>query len=326
MNLQISPPTIARWSTDDIPPSQRFDYFANALTTAIVPMRVESGDPKLFTSSMTIADLGPVSVLRQTGTPHRSYRRRGDLACSGDHTFHLIVNLASPWTIRHREEIFLERGDGVLTDSNVTHDLHLARPYEVVHLKLSANWVHRWIRSPEQIVGKRLPLNSTWGRPLMAYAAQLSPQAVLGAPVAPSVIVDQVGALLALVASELSGSTRRWTGRTTQMRNRIEDCMAQRCMEPCLDASAVAKSLSVEVNVIHETLRMHGQTFGELLVSMRTNISVRMLTSPAFRLLSVSEIGRRAGFADMNTFSRTLRTRCGLTATQLRRRGHGLMI
>ena len=77
--------SIQHWSTDEIPVSQRFEYFANALSTAIVPMRAERRGLEPFGATMTALDLGPVSVIHQTGTPHRSFRLARDMSSSGEH-------------------------------------------------------------------------------------------------------------------------------------------------------------------------------------------------------------------------------------------------
>jgi len=47
--------------------------------------------------------------------------------------------------------------------------------------------------------------DSQWGRVLASYVAQLSPEFVVQAPLPQGVLIDQLGALLALTASELSG-------------------------------------------------------------------------------------------------------------------------
>ena len=116
---------IEHWTTDLLPAARRFDYFANALSTAIIPMQVECERRHSFRSDMCALDLGPLTVVEQIGTSHRSFRSAGDVARSGDCSYHLVLNRRSGWTITHRGRIALQPGDAVLTDSRYPHALQL---------------------------------------------------------------------------------------------------------------------------------------------------------------------------------------------------------
>ena len=156
---------IQSWSTSDVPVSQRFDYFADALSSALVPMGVEIDTPArtAFHAEMTLAELGPMAISRQIGSAHRSYRRATELSRSGDRTFHLIINLMSGWTLTHCGEVRLAPGDAVLADSNFGHELHMPGRYECMHLKLSAEWLGRWGGEPSVLVGRKISATSNWG-------------------------------------------------------------------------------------------------------------------------------------------------------------------
>jgi len=315
-------PSIVRWSTNEVPMSQRFDYFADALSSAVVPMCVD-GQPdgqsdSLFRAEMTMAEAGPATIIRQTGSAHRSYRRASEIARSDEHAFHLVINLMSSWRITHPDHVHLNAGDAVLIDSTRGHDLRIESDYDVVHLKLSDEWVRRWIPSPATVVGRRLPSDSPWARPLISFACQLSPQFVVDSPLPVRVVTDQVGALLALVANEVTCNSRRPAPSDFDCRVRIQDCIVQRCAEPALTATEVASSLGMSVWALHRSLGRFGETFGSSLMKVRTDVALRMLESAIFRQLSIAEIGRRAGFADRAQFARVLRARSGRTPSQIR--------
>jgi AraC-like DNA-binding protein len=313
-------PKVLRWTTDEVPRAQRFDYFAAALSEAVVPMGVivPPGSRGGFHAEMTLADLGPLAVIHQTGTAHRSFRHAAELSRSGDHTFHLIINLASGWTLSHQGRTRLETGDAVLTDSEFGHELEMAASYEVIHLKLTEPWLRQWVREPSALVGRRIPCASTWGRVLTAFASQLSPQFVLASPLPLQLIVDQIGALLALVANEVVGGSVRASRIDSTLRERVKACLVERCADARLTAEQVAGSLGIPVGELHAVLAAHGESFGQSLVNTRTDIAARMLASPIFRRLSTEEICRRAGFADPSHLSHALRARLGLTAAQMR--------
>ena len=55
------------------------------------------------------------------------------------------------------------------------------------------------------------------------------------------------------------------------------------------------------------------------LIESRARVAMRMLTSPLFKRVTTSEIGRRAGFLSASHFARVMRNRFGRTPLQLRR-------
>lgn len=314
----IPQPAVSRWSTDDVEAPQRFDYYADALSSAIVPMRVECAAARSFRSEMTLADLGLLAVVRQRGSAHRVYRPRLDPQAAGEHSFHVIINLASPWRVEHRTRTLLQPGDAILVDAQMAFDIALDTDYEVVHLKMSDAFLRQWLPAPGALVGRRIPCDAGWGRALTSYAAQLSPQFTVAAPLPLSVITDHLGALLGLVGSQVD-TARRDASRTERaLSERIRDGIVQRCTEASLTPQDVAAGVSVSVRTLHRTLAADGATFGALLMAARADAAIRMLESPLFRRLTVAEIGRRSGFVDASHFSRSVRARCARTPSQIR--------
>lgn len=313
-------PAIVRWSTDGVPVRQRFDYYADVLSSALTPMTVTGKSPPAFEAQTLMANLGPMAVFRQTGSGNCARRGAREIGRSGERSFHLLSNLASPWTLTHRGFGSFRPGDAVLTDSAFEFDLDLSAAYEVVHVKMSEGWLRQWIPIPAVLVGKRIPADSGWGRALTSFMAQLSPQFVVDSPLPTSVVADHVGALLTLLANEIAmpaGHTTR--SGLSDLHRRIKDSIVQRCSESSLTAHDVAGQQNISVRTLHRSLAASGETFGALLISARAALAIRMLESPLLRRLTIAEIGRRAGFADASHMTRVIRSRAGRTPSQIRR-------
>lgn len=304
------------WSTDDVAQDDRFDYFAHALSSAIVPMRVD-GVEGPFEAHMQIADAGPIAVVHQYGSAHRSFRLPEDVARSGEESFHLILNRTGDWTIRHRGDALVAPGEALIVDSRYRHDLSIPKNFDVVHLKLSPGWTRRWMPQPEHVVSRPLGQGTTWGPALASFVSCLSPQLLVSSAVSAEVLVDQVGAMLALVAAEMSGSTSHQRD-LTPLADRIHDCLSQRCGEPLLDAATIADSLRIDERTLHAALAAHGKTFAGALTKLRIDVAVRMLRSGAFRDENVATIAERAGFPNAVALSHALQKRYGPTAGLLR--------
>jgi len=290
------PGLIERWTTDLLPVAERFDYFADALSSAIIPMQVECCSRDTFRSDMCALNLGPLTVIEQVGTAHRSFRGAREVGCSGGRSYHLVLNRRSAWTIRHRGDMTLRPGDAVLTDSRLPHALQLVDDYDIVHLKLMPGWLERWVPNLHVLVGRVLARDEKWARALTAYVACLSPQALANSPVPRGVVADQVGALLALAASEVAGRPQR--PPDALLCDRVHDCIVQRCAEPRLEAFDVAESLGIPLPLLHAVLLAFHCGFEQALLATRTRIACRMLESPLFERATMADIAKRAGFAN----------------------------
>jgi AraC-like DNA-binding protein len=151
----------------------------------------------------------------------------------------------------------------------------------------------------------------------------LSPQFLVQAPLPQAVLIDQLGALLALTASELSGRRAASAPVERSVRDQIDDHIQQRCPDASLQAADVASSLSISRRTLHRALAACGETFGAMLIQARVDLAVRLLQSPLFDRVTTAEIGRRAGFSDASHFVKALRRRTGQTPLHVRRARHG---
>lgn len=288
------PPALFRWSTDDVPAAQRFDYFAEALSSALAPMQIESDARARLAASMTGVDLGPLTIVHQTGTGHRSYRHQIDLARSGEHTFHLIVNSGAAWDIEHRGRVRLRPGDALLADSNYGHRIDIRSDFNLFHLKLSEGWVHHWLGDPTTWVGRHIASDSGWGQTLSSFVRTLSPEFVLRSG-ATAAIGEHLGALLSLTGGDLMPSGASVLKGDAALRSSIKDGIWQRCGEPGLSAADIAQALAVDAREIHRCLSAHGESFASLLFAARCAVVHRLLNSRQFRHLPFRAIVARAG-------------------------------
>jgi AraC-like DNA-binding protein len=315
-------PSVHRWSTDDVAAAERLAFYSDALTAGLSPrcrMHLESPLVAGFSSTMEIADMRAFRLVRQRGSAHRVFRRTEDAEGASPRTFSLIVSLRSPWNVMHREPERLAAGDAILIDSELGADMRFAADYEVSHLKLSESWLRQWLPSPGALVGRRIAAESGWGRVLASFVGQLSPRLAEQSPLPLSLVMDHVGALLALLAAEVEAQPVRISAGGTDLHARILEVVRQRCTEHALTVAEVASALDVSPRTVHRVLARFDATFGNLLIVARTDVALRMLQSSLYRRLTISEIGQRAGFTDASHFSRTIRARCGQTPAQLLR-------
>jgi AraC-like DNA-binding protein len=320
--MKTPTPPIHRWTTLEVAPERRLEFYSGVLSSAIDPMEVARAVPKPFDAQITAMPLGPLTLIHGVGHAHECVRDRHHVARSTERQFHLIVNRGAGWNLRHRAPVHLRRGDAVLLDSRLDHYLDFSHGFDIVHVRLPEAWLAQWLADPAELVGQPIPADVGWARALTAFVSQLEPESVAHEPLSAALIADQIGALFALHASEISGQNAHPALPQRQLRDLALECLAQRCTECSLSADDVAASLGVSTRALHRTLAACGQTFSGLLMETRVTLATRLLESPLMARLTVAEIGRRAGFSDPSHFARVFRRLAGTAPARARARLH----
>lgn len=308
--------SLTRWSTDDVEPQRRVDYYADALSKAIVPVHVRHNPVGDFHAYMEVAVMGDLSFIDRHGTGYGCFT---DVKNIVENSFHLVLNRTTTWSLEHMGRIHCEPGDAVLCE--MKHGVACESPtgYAYVHIKLPESWVRQWLPTPALLVGTRLSSASGWARALSAFAAGLTPKFLQKSPLPLSLLIDQLGSLLALAAQERTAAVSRRPQNVRERIDRIKEAMWQMCSSPALAAADVAAAINMPLRSFHRCFTSSGITFGRTLTDMRVTQAIRMLQSPIYKRLTIGEIASRAGFCDSSHLTVTVRTRTGMTPSQLRR-------
>jgi AraC-like DNA-binding protein len=313
---------VRRWSTRDVSQTKRLDYFAAALSEAVYPLGIDHADPHSFHFELSCARLGAIAVCKANGAPHRSFRGKSELARTETHTINFLLTLEASWKAEHRGALEMFPRDILIIDSRYPLRTRLDTSFTTVSAAVSDSWLRQWVPNPNLLAAQRIPGNSFWGHSLSSYVSKLSPELAAAPPLPLSVIVDQVGSLLAVTASGLQGTVLAYTPTLRSLRERIHECLIQRCTEPQLTATDVAACLGISARTLFRVFTAANETFGDKLIEARAQVALRMLTSRLFKRLTTSEIGRRAGFVSASHFVRVMRARTGRTPVELRRAAH----
>jgi AraC-like DNA-binding protein len=310
---------IIRLSTSTVAPAQRLSYGSALVSSALTPSALSSESPLEYELELAALELPAVTIVAQSGSPQRAMRARSEIRRTSQHCFNLVLVLGGSWEVTHVRRTRFDPGDLIFYDSRYPLDCNLLRSWSAINLQLSEQFVRKWLPNPGWLGGRRIARESQWGRVLASYVAQLSPEFIVQAPLPQSTLLDQLGALLALTATELSGRPAAVTAGERSLRDTIQDIVRQRCPQLSLQAADIASSLNISRRTLHRTLAACGDTFGAMLIQARVDLAERMLQSPLFDRVTVAEIGRRAGFSDASHFSKVLRKCTGQTPLQMRR-------
>jgi AraC-like DNA-binding protein len=310
---------VMNWTTDDVDVGQGVDYYADALSSSIVPMQLEACSSAGFYAHMEAVELGGFAVIHQRGSAHRCYTDARDLARSTGQHYHLILNRSTEWRIAHRGHKRMGRGEAVFVDSQFEADIDSPSDYDYIHIKFTAGWARQWLPMPSVLTGAHIRTDSGWGQALNAFAAGLTPRFLNQATQPLPLLVDHLGSLLALTAQECAAPPPEPREKVLAPVDKIRDAMQQLCCSPALTASEVAAAVGMPLRSFHRSFTRAQTTFGAMLTQMRFARAMDMLRSPLCRRLTIAEIAARAGFCDASHLSAVVRARSGQTPTQVRR-------
>jgi AraC-like DNA-binding protein len=252
----------------------------------------------------------------ETISPSTARRTRRDVDNSAEHCYHLFANLES-WSTEHNGHSERHAPGDIVFLGEGEHRTCAPNGFRGVLLKCPTHWVHSWLPDPSILAGRRISKSSLWGRVLSPLVSQLRPEVVVAPPVPQAVMVDQIGAVLALIAGDAERQTM--PDMVKKIRRQIEE----RCSNHELTAADVAMSLNVPVEVVHRALAGNNQIFAAVLQQARIDKSLKLFRSPSLNRLSPAEIGRLAGFLSPRHFARVMHKRTGLSLLELRAPGAG---
>lgn len=306
-------PAIQHFSTRSLSKSMRFDYWMHVLKDSLWQVTDWRNVPADFNVELRTARLGCLGTVVEDMTAHHSLRTKADVERSAERSYHLFVSLKQAWAFTHmgRHE-GLARGDVVMMGEG-THETHVPTGFQGVIVKCPESWVQTWLPAPGAIAGRTIRRDSGWGRVLSPMLSQLTPEFVANSPLPQGVLVDQLGAMLALIAGDADARAM------PDLLAKARDGIRQRSAEAGLTAADVAVTLGVPARVLHKALAAGRTTFAAELLQARVDRAVPLLSAVVSEGCTVAEIARQAGFASASHFARVVRQRTGQTPQALRR-------
>ena len=251
--MQSGSSPIVRLSTRDIAPADRLNYanWIDSVADVGATTEVSASDPSAFELEATVLELPAVTIVEMSGSAQYSVRRFGPRR-TVERTFGLELVFSGSRRVTHGTRYRLGPGDLHFTDSRHPFGYDDLTNWKSMFVRLPEQFVRKWVRNPIVLEG---PLgDSRWGPVLARYFAQLSPEFFVQAPLPHAVLLDQLGALLALTASERSGSPAASTPAERSVRDRVYDQIRQRCADTSLHAADIASSLNISRRTLHRAL------------------------------------------------------------------------
>jgi AraC family transcriptional regulator, positive regulator of tynA and feaB len=301
------------WSTHDVPPPDRFSYWADAICQAVVKVEASVIEKEAFSAEISCNRLAFVNFVRFRSTPHNVVRTRRLLSSRPDDRYLVSYQISGKCHIEQESNyLSLGSGDiGIITAARSVRQRfegHVRRVVAVLPrslLESECGWL-----SPNRPVylSSRSPTTRVLSRILdeLAGARTISAQVERGLGEA---------FVRVLAASQDAPDRPEYTLLNLE---RVMLFVRANLTDPELSPGRVARQLGMSERTLHGLFQGTGSTFSRWLWNARLDRAATALRSTAWEHLSITNIAFRHGFNDLSHFSRRFSERFGCSARAYR--------
>ena len=310
------------WSTDDVQPRLRKEYWIDAIGHSLARSEIDIPDAVRFQAKLLSGNFGPLRMSRTVVNVGRTVRRtRHNIAVDSRDCYHLVTSNHGAWSVDTERGTVAQHGDdAVLLSSGREYAIHLPDESDLILIGLPVSWVEGWICQADDHVGQRIDASSGWARVLCAFVKQMFLDFQQSIPQDASGLTNELGALAGRALNPPSEvSLSRSSARSSELAEKILSCIRDRHRETNITAAEIAADLGMSIRSLHRHLGTLGISLSQSLTQTRIESAKCMLMSRAFRNLSVAEIGHRCGYNDASHFVKQFRRSTAMTPGRFRK-------
>ena len=309
-------PLDMHWSTESVPGQNALAYWTELLSQNIAEMRIESPLRLGYKASWERIGMGPIDLNFLDASPHRVMRTRAMAQRQRSAIYDLLYMEKGPADVRHcGATLHIPEGSFVLLDQFEPYELSFTQDHRCLATHFDDRWLRRWVAYPRALAARPIGGEQPWAPPLAAMLRTISAGGLHGAALPRSVIADQFGAFLALMANEGAPQATR---HQTELLTRLKRALQERFDDSTLDPAGLAREMGVSKRHLHGIFAQAGTTFGAELLEIRLSRAAQLLNDSRFASHRVGDIAWACGFADPSHFARRFREKFGASPLQYR--------
>lgn len=304
-------PTL-RASTDQLPPADRFPYWADVVAQTFVPLECDTRERRAFSGSIRHRRIGRIGITDVSASAQRVRRTRSKIAQAPRDDLIVVVSVAGQCNVGQRSNAAaLSAGDGAIVSAQEPYFFEFPDAFRQLVLKVPS----QLLRAPPGY-DHSLRIASGPANLLRHLAIAVLESPGHGAVEEESAIERAMMELLrsATVPEPAPGlaATARYAEACAYIQRNLSD--------PALSPAAVAAHVGLSARSLARLFAMHGQTIDRSIWARRLAAARDNLASPDLRHRSITDIAFGCGFNDAAHFSRSFLNAYGLTPRQFRTR------
>ncbi len=309
------------WTTRDVAVEEQFVAWQQIVDETYLPVRIDHGPDQVagFRSSLTAHRIGDLVVSRLRSDP-QSVHRTADLVVSapGDVHFLNLPTRGSGLAVQDGRSAATIPGDFVLVDGSRPFSLAFVEPFDQIALMIPTPLIEPLLASPTDSTCRTVSGSSASGRVAAAAVRALAAALVHdAAPADARTVGSLTDHVVGLVALALTGVTPSTCGdpRTAHLQAALDE-IDRSYADADLHPAVVAARICISVSYLTKLFAARGTTFGRALSQRRLDRAYALLG--AHDEGTVTQIAYACGFTDPAHFSRSFRSRFGITPSARR--------
>ncbi|MBT9465561.1 helix-turn-helix domain-containing protein [Hydrogenophaga sp.] len=309
-----------KWSTECVPPAQRFDQWREACRHHVYALSPERRTRHPFQGSIARHQLGMSDVIDIVCEGHLVQRREEDIHDSPGDTYCVYLQRrGSAWFEQQGQRCVAEAGDIVFVDPHRAFSTGTAgdfdfRLWRIERARLRPLLATRSGEMPMRRMGSggASELIASWLDTLLHQHEKLSPNSLdLACNTLCALVADAAGA-----HPDQRDSSR--LARRQALLQRVKRHVEQHSSDMGLTPASVAATFGVSVRTLHQLFTLSDGSFHEYLTSARLGHAHALLRDPQALHMDTAGIGFAAGFGEVSTFYRRFKQRYGMTPSECR--------
>lgn len=304
-----------RESTDQLPASDRFPFWADVVAQTFVPLECDAPVRRSFSGSIRHRRMARVGITEVSATAQRVRRTRAKIAQAPSDDLIFVVNVAGQCHAgRRSSDALLGPGDGAVVSARETYSFEFPDSFRQLVLKVPLPLLRaapgrdafRLASGPAHLL-RHLALAALDGSDDVSAPEEAAIERafveLLRSAIAPAPADDR----------GIAAASARYSAALAFIAHHLAD--------PALMPAAVAAHVGLSPRSLSRLFALNGGTVERSIWSRRLSAARDALADPALRDKSITELAFSCGFNDAAHFSRSFASAYGMTPSRFRESG-----
>ena len=306
-------------STEVLAEKDRLAYWRDVVCATFVELECDGLGSDGFFGSMSNSEIGDIQISEVRSTSQIVSRTRAKIAGSDKDYFLLSLQTKGQGVLAQDGRTALLRpGDFALYDTTRPYDLRFEGGFSQLVLRLPRDIVAGRLADAEHCTALRIMGNSGAGRLASMFIRQLHNEIDDIDPVTVSRLHVSTVDLLATALAEQGGMSGTSNESHILLRRRVGAFIEDHLGDPNLSCEMIASAQRISQRYLRKIFEASSQSVSELIWARRLDQAKRYLADPLLSHVAVTAIVFDVGYKDSAHFSRSFKTKFGLTPRDYR--------